>query len=157
MILLSSEINTHKIDFSRIIQVLRFPLALLVIFSHNNPLGIQTALSDNDLILYNQFTGYYTFQHLVSNNLARIAVPLFFFFSGWLFFLKLKTLSSIHSQKKNVTTYVFSKIKKNVFTILVPYIIWNLIFVLMNFTVQELFADSIELHQKFYSNYSLRD
>lgn len=157
MILLSSEINTHKIDFSRIIQVLRFPLALLVIFLHNNPLGIQTALSDNDLILYNQFTGYYTFQHLVSNNLTRIAVPLFFFFSGWLFFKKLKTLSSIHSQKKNVTTYVFSKIKKNVFTILVPYIIWNLIFVLMNFTVQELFADSIELHQKFYSNYSLRD
>lgn len=59
-------------------------------------------------------------QHLISGMLGRLAVPLFFIISGYLFFLKVP--DGIAS--------VFSKMRKRVRTLLVPYLIGCSFFVI---------------------------
>lgn len=53
-----------------------------------------------------------------TTGLSGVAVPLFYFMSGLLFF---KSVESVRG--------VFSGIKKRIHTLLIPYIIWNVIFV----------------------------
>lgn len=90
---------------SRALAWLRFPLALLVVLIH-------TAYTQDQ----NDF-GFYL-GNLISNNLANIAVPTFFFISGYLFFCKY--------DKFEYKDYL-AMIKKKSKTLLLPYFIWNLI------------------------------
>lgn len=60
------------------------------------------------------------FQNLFSGYaLCRVANPLFFMMSGFLFYYNVKSLRD-----------VYPKIKKRVRSLLIPYIIWNIVFVL---------------------------
>ncbi|MDE6648809.1 MAG: acyltransferase [Muribaculaceae bacterium] len=105
-----------EVLFSKVIDYMRFPLIVGVIFIHNyrmadNMEGVESFTSTNLPI-------YYYVSNLFSNTLASIAVPLFFFISGYLFFYKVNSFSS--------TTYLY-KLKKRFRTLLVPYIFWNLL------------------------------
>ena len=53
---------------------------------------------------------------IFSQGIARLAVPIFFFISGFLFFQKVSSLS---------LELYRNKIKKRVRTLLVPYLLWN--------------------------------
>lgn len=118
MRLVYSNMGGAKIDEiqSRTIDFLRFPLAFLVIFIHSfgeppteNP-DIEIATYDNIRIF---------FSHIVS----RVSVPLFYLFSGYLFFYKIDEFNS---------TIYLNKIKSRCKTILIPYFVWNLLFILYN-------------------------
>lgn len=92
---------------SKTIDFLRFPLTAVVVLLH-------CALS-----LKNGSSGYYYYIcFIISNGLCRVAVPCFFFFSGFLFFNRL------HQWKWNI---YLTKLITRVKTLVIPYLFWNLI------------------------------
>lgn len=99
---------------SQVITFLRFPLIVGVVMIHTLP--HQVTIGGIEFVDISKFRLYdYTF-YLISEVLARIAVPLFFFISGFLFFKGDFTIDSY-----------FLKLKRRARTILLPYIIWNLL------------------------------
>jgi len=99
---------------------LRFPLIVFVVYIHSfgKPMDF-SAIDFNNL----QPVDYYNlFRISISHVLTHIAVPMFFFISGFLFFLKLENW--------NIKTY-WDKISKRIKTLLIPFIIWNTIRILL--------------------------
>ena len=97
---------------SKVIDWLRFPLAAAVVLLHT---GEST-------------TGFYgpdfysTLCIVLSQGICRIAVPCFFFFSGFLFFSRLEEWD---------TGVWLGKIRKRGRTLLLPYILWNVLALLV--------------------------
>lgn len=87
----------------QIISFLRFPLLLGVLFIHsyNNPA--------NPLNLFERF---------ISFGLAEVCVPTYFFISGYLFFKGIKQFDYVCYR---------NKIVKRLFSLFIPFVIWNLI------------------------------
>lgn len=65
--------------------------------------------------------------HLFSDEIARMAVPLFFFFSGFLFFSHLSPFSFSAYQ---------AKLKKRFYSLVVPYLFWNIVVLLLYVAMQ---------------------
>ena len=98
--------------FSSVVTSLRFPLILLVILIHTQPVPTESLGDDYSLYVY--------VGTLIKWLFTRVAVPAFFVFSGYYAF-KGKNL-------EQTSTYL-SETKKRVWTLIVPYLIWNLIFI----------------------------
>lgn len=129
-----------KIDkmSSERLAILRFPLIVGVVFIHaygnevvifsNNPEGIIYTSNLIDFI-----------RNLVSEGIARVAVPLFFLLSGYFFFLGFNY--SIENYSK--------KVKSRISTLLIPFLFWN-IFTLLLLA----FAQFLPATQAFFSGKS---
>lgn len=88
-------------EVSKRISILRVILLVFIVFIHNNSTAIDnTALS-------------YWVKTLFSEILVRMAVPLYFLISGFLLFRKQESYGSV--------------LKKKARTLLVPYLLWNVI------------------------------
>lgn len=101
---------------SQKIKVLNLVMILLVLYIHSYYLEVTDY---NIAMSLQKFTG--------NNGLSRVAVPLFFLLSGMLFF--------------NGATHVgqcFQKQKKRIRSLLLPYLLWNIIFVLWYVILQNL-------------------
>lgn len=98
--------------FSSVVTSLRFPLILLVILIHTQPVPPERLGGDHSLYVY--------VATLIKEVFTCMAVPAFFVFSGYYAF-KGKNL-------EQTSTYL-SETKKRVWTLIVPYLIWNLIFI----------------------------
>lgn len=96
---------------SKVISFLRFPLMVGVIFIH-------TQIANPN----NVFQGYEATSFILSNIIARVAVPLFFLCSGFLFFYKTIGFS--------FNTYL-DKLKKRIRTLLIPFFVWNVLFIIV--------------------------
>lgn len=104
---------------SRILDKLRFPLACMVVVIHCKinqggwvlPQWSNFTYSDLSVVI----------QILFSTILSGIAVPTFYLMSGYFFFYKIDVFDS------NVYR---AKLKKRISTLLVPYLLWNLLFIL---------------------------
>ncbi len=96
------------------IDTLRFPLAIMVLFIHMEP--YVTNLFEVDYSLISWHGIYNIIGILFSHVLTHIAVPTFFFISGFLFFINFQEWSWEKYKKK-----INSRIK----TLLIPYILWN--------------------------------
>ncbi len=94
----------NKNYLSETIGVLRFPLMVCVVLIHT------TIPNQAEHVFVNVFDSY------VIESFVRIAVPLFFFMSGFLFFNGVK--------KFGVSEYR-DKLKKRVKRLLVPYLLWG--------------------------------
>lgn len=114
---------------SKTIQFVRFPLIVGVVMIHS---GLENCINTADYPIFS------TIQFLISRVIARVAVPLFFFISGFLFFYKVDTFT-LH-------TY-FSKLKKRFRSLLIPYIFWNLIILLGLWSLQTLFPSLFNREQ----------
>lgn len=101
---------------SATIDLLRFPLALMVIFIHMSPSVIN--LIDADFSVLSGHGIYNVTGILLSHVLTHIAVPTFFFISGFLFFNNFQKWSWEGYKKK-----LNSRIK----TLFIPYLLWNTI------------------------------
>ena len=103
------------------LQLLRFPLIVGVVFIHayTLPTDPPTAIASGFHI--NEFI-----QTLISQELARCAVPLFFLMSGYLFFS-----GAAWSTEKYKT-----KIRSRISTLLIPFLFWNIL-VLMLFAAAQ--------------------
>lgn len=99
----SSNVDTSKFGGeSETISYLRFPLIVLVVMIHSKFDGV--VVNGVGLMHDGGFPCYSTISTLVSNIIASIAVPLFYFISGFLFFSKLHFL---------VLMYIVAKSKKS--------------------------------------------
>ncbi len=101
---------------SATIDLLRFPLAIMVIFIHMNP--EVSNLFDVDFSLISGHGIYNVTGVLLSHVLTHIAVPTFYLISGFLFFINFQKWSWEGYKKK-----LSIRIK----TLLVPYLLWNAI------------------------------
>lgn len=104
---------------SQSLNLLRFPLAVVVLVVH--------VFSTNDLLLQGEtFTVdshplFLWVNNFIDGFLRDQSVPVYFFISGFVFFLGIKLTKE---------TFV-RKLKNRTKTLLIPYIIWNLAAVLM--------------------------
>lgn len=88
---------------SNIINMMRFPLIILVVSIHMIPSTELIVFSKND------FSYYVFFSELISHNIGRIAVPCFFLFSGYYYFFNCKnwTLNFyLNQQRKRFTSLI---------------------------------------------------
>lgn len=124
--MLLNDNNLYMIDkdLSQAISCLRLPLALLIVFGHSDILSFPI-YSHGEIALFEQsnISIPVCFFSLV---LFGSAVPLFFMISGYLFFVK--------NDSFNTSLYK-SKLNKRLTTLLVPYLIWNLLYVLFNILI----------------------
>lgn len=113
----------------------RFPLAALIVLIH-------TAFTDDrgDIAFY--------LGKMISENLANIAVPTFFFISGYLFFARYERFGRQEYLKM---------LTKKARTLLLPYIIWNAV-VYLYMMISHLHTDGTfgdimpwELHKIFWA------
>jgi len=99
---------------SQTVSALRFPLMVCVVFAHfsvSDGFTLQGADYGTDIPYWLTAVTYF-FSHV----LGHLAVPAFFIFSGYFFFYS----GFSHDAYK-------SKLKKRARTLLIPYILWNLI------------------------------
>ncbi len=96
------------------LSTIHFPLIIGVVFIH--AYHTEVVLSNDTIGVAN--TGYWVdfCRDLISQGLARIAVPLFFLISGYFFFLGF-TFSVENYRKK-----ICSRVK----TLLIPFLFWNI-------------------------------
>ena len=133
-------------EISQRIAILRFPLIIGVIFIHSSGsiinfstgnIGLETVPFLSSLI-----------QNFISNGLARIAVPMFFLISGFLFFQNFDLRPDV----------IKKKLHRRVITLFIPYLLWNTFALVMYFILQsipamnEYFSGSTKLiiHYEFY-------
>ena len=102
---------------STLIKAMRFPLIVLVVYAHSRGFILpQTS---------NPFDGWHLFHffsEMISNNFCKIAVCWFFVFAGYFFFLNLP-------QQGLTRKWLIGKWERRIWTLLIPYLIWNLLYV----------------------------
>ena len=140
------KLNMTKEESIRI-DLLRFPLIVFVVFIHAYNAALVFSgenIGVNQEISFNLF-----FQNLISNEIGRCAVPLFFFMSGYLFFYGNEWSSDIYMRKIMARTR----------TLLIPFIFWNSLTLIFFALVQ-----SIAAAKPFFSgnsmlviNYGIKD
>ena len=108
------QISSDLKILSTTIEVLRFPLALAVIFIHMGPSVVN--LIDAKFSLFTHEGLYNLIGIVFSHVLTHIAVPCFFLISGFLFFLNFRKWSWLEYRKK---------MKSRLTTLFIPYILWN--------------------------------
>ena len=107
-----------KTSISQTISILRFPLCVVIVMIHSN------------IALYNASANQFTSIHILSNyiigDICFYSLALFFFISGFLLF-----------REGNFNLDIFKKkIIHRVYSLLIPYILWNLICFIMIFILQ---------------------
>lgn len=103
---------------SVIIKTMRFPLIILVVFIHE--LSVEVHRLHLSLDGWNLF---HCFSELISQNIARMAVPMFFIISGFLFFIRYQDRPMQLPDFKNQWA-------KRIRTLLIPYLSWNILYVI---------------------------
>ena len=102
------------------IDWLRFPMAALIVLLHTGALGL-----DSSQPIYRSLS-------IITNaGICRLAVPCFFFISGYLFFSKLEEWDW------HIWT---GKLKSRIKTLFIPYLLWNIIAALVIYGYRQLRA-----------------
>jgi len=96
-----------------VINQLRLPLIILMTYAHS-----YCNIREGYNLLECGWDSYEILKLLVSQTLVIVAVPVFFVISGYLFFANVKKLT------KDI---YWQKIRRRLKTLLIPYIIWNLL------------------------------
>lgn len=111
--------NMIRGGYSESINMLRFPLAILVVFVHS--FGADIDVSE---LHASGLTGLAVYDYIrlfFSVVIARSAVPIFFIISGYLLFLKV--------EEYNKTVYI-SKLRKRWHSLIIPYFSWIVLLIL---------------------------
>lgn len=104
---------------SEAIKCIRFPLIVVVVMIHIFQDADKLAVHGHSLTVgYPEW--FYTFMYFMAEGIGRVAVPVFFAISGYLFFYRVR----------DFTPELYkSKLSKRVKSLLVPYLIWNTLFI----------------------------
>lgn len=103
---------------SQTISFLRFPLIVGVVLIHSHI----TKIGSLDLTISGIFPAYTYVSYLFSEIFARIAVPVFFFISGFLFFYNTCCFTR--------DIYIH-KLRKRASSLLIPYVFWNIFMIII--------------------------
>lgn len=96
-----------------VISALRLPLIVLVTYAHSYG-GVAEGYS----VLGSEWNSYEVLKIVMSQTLVKVAMPAFFVMSGYLFF------ANVEQFNKEI---YYQKIWRRIKTLLIPYIIWNLL------------------------------
>jgi surface polysaccharide O-acyltransferase-like enzyme len=110
----TTNLSNDSVLQSKVIDFLRFPLIVGVLFIHNAATTI--SFSGEELGNNSYMPLHHFFENLFSQTLGRVAVPLFFFISGFLFFLNVNFNRQCYLKK------LTGRLK----TLLIPYLFWNI-------------------------------
>lgn len=138
--------TNHSELQSRTIAFLRFPLIVGVVLIHTY--FKEVVINGEELMEGGNFPVYSNIAYYLSEVLARIAVPLFFFISGYLFFFRTKDFG--------IGTYG-QKLRKRARTILLPYVLWNCIYLLAYFLCENIVEGLLSGRNKPIADYSFTD
>ena len=116
------------------LNILRFPLIVGVVYIHAYAMDVGFSGESIGNIETSWVSDF--IRDLVSQGIARVAVPLFFLMSGYLFFLGFQW--SIGAYKEKLISRVNS--------LLVPFIFWNVLTLFLVFVAQ-----SIPATQNYFS------
>jgi len=118
-------------DISERIDALRFPLIVGVVWIHAYP----TTGTVGSVVYGNPNPGYWAtlIRNMFSEVTCRIPVPMLFLLSGYLFFLGMES----HTPWKEAWLRFLGKWKNRLRTLLVPYLIWNLLVMGLILAIQE--------------------
>ena len=108
--------NRSDISQYDVIRQVRFPMIVLVTFAHS-----YGHVAEDFNLLTSDWSTYEFLKLLVSQTLVKVAVPVFFIMSGYLFFSNVK--------EWNFNVYR-QKMLRRAKTLLIPYLIWNLLMVM---------------------------
>lgn len=106
-----------------VFDCLRFTLILLVIYIHNS--GTQVYYADRTVNIGLTEINLWII-NFVSQGIARIAVPLFYFMSAYLFFFS-GDLTSITYRRK---------LQSRVKSLVIPFLFWNVVWLAFKFALQ---------------------
>lgn len=121
---------------SQVIDWLRFPMAVAVVMLHHGVTLIEEATGPLRVCCI-----------LFQEGFCRLAVPCFFFISSYLFFNNLQIWSwSVWK----------TKIKRRVHTLLIPYILWNIIAFFAFWAFANLSGNHLNLLQHFQESGGIR-
>ena len=123
-----------------VIRQLRFPMIVLVTFAHS-----YGEVAEGFSLLSSEWNTYEFLKLLVSQTLVKVAVPVFFIMSGYLFFANV--------EKWSLKVYK-AKILRRVKTLLIPYLIWNLLMAVKLKTF--CFARSLIINHPFFYTHRFR-
>lgn len=116
------------------LDLLRFPLAIIVIIVHVfGPDAAQAEYSH----WCQDFRVFHSFNLFIKSFLRGISVPIYFFISGFVFFLNTDFDRSVYLRKLN------NRVK----TLLVPYLVWNAMAILLVVVKQLPIFSSFLSHQ----------
>lgn len=125
------------------LKVISFFSMLLVVFLHSYNVVVNL---DSEVILLDQ--GYSSFiQNFFSQGICRIAVPLFFSISGYLFFL---------NTKGDLNEFI-SKFNKRLKTIVVPYLFWSISWFLFFLVLQSIPQLAMFFNSKNLVDYTVKE
>ena len=127
------------------IKILRFPLMCLVVFIHSDVSSIRM---EGIIFNHNDYPCFRVIYMTFSQMIAVAAVPLFFMISGFLYFYK------VNSFGLEVWKY---KTKKRIFSLFVPYIIWNSITLLFYYVVQQVLPNMVSGENMDIRDFSIID
>lgn len=128
---------------SKKIKVVSFISIIMVAYIHAYNLKDRFLLPTTRISDSMSFTSF--FQYFISNGLTRMAVPLFFAISGFLFFYNF--VPSINN--------FLTKYKKRFKSLFIPYILWCVLGLLFMFVVQIFYPSSSTLTNGLIKNYKI--
>ncbi|MDR0733047.1 MAG: acyltransferase [Dysgonamonadaceae bacterium] len=144
---MTNKISSQNLQ-SQVIDFLRFPLIVGVLFIHNKSAMVTIA---NETFGSEAFLPLHSVcSNLLSVVLGGISVPLFFFISGFLFFLNI--------EKFNIQSYG-NKLRTRTKTLLIPYLFWNLFLITIYAVIaifpalKGLISSSIEFNMSAFLHY----
>jgi peptidoglycan/LPS O-acetylase OafA/YrhL len=105
--------NDRDITQFDVISQLRFPMIVLVTFAHS-----YGRVADDYILLSSDWNMYDFLKLLISQSLVKVAVPVFYIISGYLFFC--------HLEKWRWDVWRQKLLRRGA-TLLVPYLFWNLL------------------------------
>ncbi|MBQ7081685.1 MAG: acyltransferase [Fibrobacter sp.] len=126
-------------SISQIISFIRFPLAILIVYSHfyTPDIWAKNILADGG-------TGIYAFIGEFTNHMPMVAaVPLFFFMSGYLYF------AGTTDRGFNFQTWK-KKSWNRVKSLVIPYIAWNLLILALYAGIQYMSGNSPTMQKEGY-------
>lgn len=142
-----NQVSKNGNILSETIELLRFPLAIAVIFIHLGPNVVN--LIDANFSLFSHEGLFNLLGIALSHVIAHIAVPCFFLISGMLFFINVKDWS---------WTQYKCKLKSRAKTLLIPYIAWNItpwLLILMIYYLKGSFVyNSLDEFYEYINNYN---
>ena len=111
-------------NYSQALNLLRFPLAVIVILIHI--WGTSMTVSGQTVSI-NDYPITKNIYYFVLAFLKSQSVPIYFFISGYVFFFKEKFSNTIYKKK----------IRNRLYTLLIPYTLWNifaLLFIMLKYS-----------------------
>lgn len=106
---------------SQSLDLLRFPLAVIIIINHTIFIPARILESQGTGSFADAMPVYSAIQNFVSSFLQGQSVPIYFFISGFVFFLGADLTKKVYVRK----------LKNRVHTLLIPYILWNSLDILL--------------------------